>query len=59
MRIWDHVQRLDTEDAAFGEYLDSCEDYLRRQLVVYQNWPQHKYGPMGYTGEKQFVDQNA
>ncbi len=58
MQIWDTIQRFD-DDASIDEYLDSCESYYRRQLVVYQNWPQRKYGPLGYTSEKQFVDQNA
>lgn len=59
MQIWDTVRCLEIDDASFGEYLDACESYYRRQLVVYQNWPQHEYGPMGYTSEKRFVDRNA
>lgn len=59
MQIWDAIERFDPDDPAFGEYLDDVESYYKRQLVVYENWPQRKYGPLGYTSEKQFVDQNA
>lgn len=44
---------------ARSRYMDSCNDYLRRQIIVYQNWPQRKYGVTGYTSEKVFTDQNA
>lgn len=59
MRMWDTIRYIDHEDPAFGEYLDAVESYYKRQLVVYEHWPQRKYGPLGYTSEKQFVDQNA
>lgn len=59
VRIWDAIQRFDPDEPAFDEYLDACASYYKRQLVVYEHWPQHKYGPMGYTSEKQFVDRNA
>lgn len=59
VRMWNELQLPETEDAALDEYVDACEAYFRRQLVIYQNWPQHRYGPLGYTEEKVFVDQNA
>jgi hypothetical protein len=46
-------------DPAWDQYLSSCTDYLKRQLLVYQNWPQRKYDPMGYKDEKVFTDMNA
>lgn len=58
MRLLDALDRFENDDA-LDEYLDACEAYYRRQLVVYRNWPQHEYGPLGYTGEKRFVDRNA
>lgn len=59
VQLWDAIRCFDPDDPSFGDYLDACEAYYKRQLVVYEHWPQRKYGPMGYTAEKQFVDQNA
>jgi len=44
---------------AFARYMASCNDYLKRQIIVYQNWPQRKFSVTGYTEEKVFTDQNA
>ena len=40
-------------------YRDLCNHYMRRQIVVYQHWPQRKLGPLGYSAQKVFLDQNA
>ncbi|HVL49638.1 MAG TPA: hypothetical protein VM889_13870 [Candidatus Thermoplasmatota archaeon] len=47
------------DDLAWERYLAACTDYLKRQMIVYQNWPQRKVGRLGYTDEKVFDDQNA
>lgn len=44
---------------AWTRYVDSCNDYLKRQILIYQNWPQRKFNTTGYTAEKVFTDQNA
>ncbi|MGQ0534529.1 MAG: hypothetical protein ACT4PT_00450 [Methanobacteriota archaeon] len=43
---------------AWQRYMHSCQDYLKRQILVYKNWPQRRFGPVGY-GEPVFTDQNA
>lgn len=48
-----------SEDPAWDRYLSSCHDYLRRQILVYQNWPQRRITPVGYAPEKVFRDMNA
>ncbi len=47
-----------TDDEPRDRYLRTVSDYFKRQLLVYQNWPQRKYGALGYTEEKVFRDQN-
>ena len=59
MQPWTQRIQYDGDDPAFDDYIDACEDYLKRQLLVYENWPQEKYSSLGYTGEKVFVDRNA
>lgn len=49
----------DGEHEAWQGYLESCTAYIRRQVLVYQNWPQRRYGPTGYEDEKIFRDMNA
>jgi hypothetical protein len=34
-------------------------DYLARQMVVYQNWPQRRFDGRGLLREKVFTDMNA
>ncbi len=46
-------------DAAWKAYMDSCSDYLKRQLLIYQNWPQRRFTPVGYVEDKVFTDMNA
>lgn len=46
-------------DDAFDRYMAAVSDYLKRQILVYQNWPQRRYGTMGYLDEKVFPDMNA
>lgn len=46
-------------DPAWDAYMSSCSDYLRRQIVVYQNWPQRRFTTLGYVDEKVFTDMNA
>lgn len=36
----------------------SCTDYIKRQLIVYQNWPQRRWSPEGLRKEKVFTDLN-
>ena len=57
------LQARDRKDAdpqadAWERYMASCTDYIKRQLIVYQNWPQRKWEPSGYRDEKVFRDQN-
>lgn len=59
MHPWTPNLIPETDDPALADYLDACEDYFLRQLIVYENWPQRSWGPVGYTGKKVFVDQNA
>lgn len=44
--------------AAWERYMASCTDYIKRQFIVYQNWPQRKYDATGYRKEKVFTDMN-
>lgn len=46
------------EKAAYERYLLSCSDYLKRQMIVYQHWPQRRYDTLGYRDEKVFTDMN-
>jgi hypothetical protein len=48
----------DAQDAAWQRYMASCTDYIKRQLIVYQNWPQRRWSPEGYRKEKVFSDLN-
>jgi hypothetical protein len=43
---------------AWARYMASCADYIKRQLIVYQNWPQRRWEPTGYRKEKVFSDLN-
>jgi len=44
---------------AYERYLLNCSDYLRRQMMIYEHWPQRKYDVLGYRKEKVFTDMNA
>lgn len=44
---------------AYERYLLDCSDYLRRQMIIYEHWPQRKYDVLGYRNEKVFPDMNA
>jgi hypothetical protein len=44
---------------AYERYLVDCSDYLRRQMMIYEHWPQRKYDVLGYRKEKVFADMNA
>ena len=44
---------------ASERYLLDCSDYLRRQMMIYEHWPQRKYDVLGYRKEKVFADMNA
>lgn len=47
----------ETNDA-YERYLLNCSDYLRRQMMIYEHWPQRKYDVLGYRNEKVFTDMN-
>ena len=47
------------EKAAYERYLLNCSDYLKRQMMIYEHWPQRKYDVLGYRNEKVFTDMNA
>ena len=47
------------EQAAYERYLLNCSDYLKRQMMIYEHWPQRKYDVLGYRNEKVFTDMNA
>jgi hypothetical protein len=52
--------RLDRPTSvAYERYLLDCSDYLRRQMMIYEHWPQRKYDVLGYRKEKVFADMNA
>jgi len=40
-------------------YLRLCSDYYKRQILIYQNWPQRRFDAMGYRSEKVFTDMNT
>lgn len=42
------IQRWREGDSALENYLSLCSDYLRRQILVYRNWPQRRWDTMGY-----------
>lgn len=48
-----------TVPEAYERYLLDCSDYLRRQMIIYEHWPQRKYDVLGYRKEKVFPDMNA
>lgn len=43
---------------AYEQYLLHCSDYLKRQMMIYEHWPQRKYDVLGYRDEKVFADMN-
>jgi hypothetical protein len=43
----------------YERYLLDCSDYLRRQMIIYEHWPQRRYDVLGYRNEKVFTDMNA
>jgi hypothetical protein len=47
------------EAAAYERYLLNCSDYLKRQMIIYEHWPQRRYDTLGYRKEKVFTDMNA
>ena len=47
------------KDPAYERYLLNCSDYLKRQMIVYEHWPQRRYDVLGYRNEKVFTDMNA
>ena len=51
--------RSEAEKAAYERYLVNCSDYLKRQMMIYEHWPQRKYDVLGYRNEKVFTDMNA
>jgi hypothetical protein len=48
----------DPAQQAWERYMASCTDYIKRQVIVYQNWPQRRWAPTGYRKEKVFSDRN-
>lgn len=49
----------ETPTTPYERYLVNCSDYLRRQMMIYEHWPQRKYDVLGYRKEKVFADMNA
>lgn len=49
----------EVRNEAYERYLLDCSDYLRRQMIVYEHWPQRRYDVLGYREEKVFADMNA
>jgi len=43
----------------YERYLLDCSDYLRRQMMIYEHWPQRRYDVLGYRKEKVFADMNC
>lgn len=43
----------------YERYLLDCSDYIRRQMMIYEHWPQRRYDVLGYRSEKVFTDMNA
>lgn len=54
----DRKIEADPQAQAWERYMASCTDYIKRQVIVYQNWPQRRWGPRGYRPEKVFTDMN-
>lgn len=46
------------KNAAYERYLLNCSDYLKRQMMIYEHWPQRRYDVLGYRDEKVFTDMN-
>lgn len=44
---------------AYARYLLNCSDYLKRQMMIYEHWPQRRYDVLGYKDEKVFADMNS
>lgn len=53
------VRRSRDDKEAYERYLVNCSDYLKRQMMIYEHWPQRKYDVLGYRKEKVFTDMNA
>lgn len=51
--------RAGPKSDAYERYLLNCSDYLRRQMMIYEHWPQRRYDVLGYRKEKVFTDMNA
>ena len=49
----------DAQNGPYERYLIDCSDYLRRQMMIYEHWPQRRYDVLGYRKEKVFADMNA
>ena len=49
----------ESRSPAYERYLLDCSDYLRRQMMIYEHWPQRRYDVLGYREEKVFADMNA
>lgn len=49
----------EAKDDAYERYLHNCSDYLKRQMMIYEHWPQRRYDVLGYRNEKVFTDMNA
>lgn len=58
---WDDLLPLDggEEGEDWDRYMQSCARYLKRQILVYQHWPQKAFDEMGYQDETVFRDRNA
>jgi hypothetical protein len=54
----DRKADADSQSLAWERYMASCTDYIKRQLIVYQNWPQRRWEATGYRKEKVFSDLN-
>lgn len=52
-------RRGSSDKEAYERYLLNCSDYLKRQMMIYEHWPQRKYDVLGYRKEKVFTDMNA
>ena len=46
------------KDPDYERYLLNCSDYLKRQMMIYEHWPQRRYDVLGYREEKVFTDMN-
>lgn len=47
-----------SDKEAYERYLLNCSDYLKRQMMIYEHWPQRRYDVLGYREEKVFTDMN-